>query len=311
MEGDLRLSNSEMQCFRDCRRKWWLSIYRRLTPIAGEAGPGTNLHIGNTVHEALAHYYAGLGDPVAFAEASYSAEVTTDMMHADAIEKERALVVAMLTGYLEWLGDTGSDGDLQIVGTESTVEVQLVEGITLLSKLDAPVERVSDGAKLALEHKTVQSIEQPLPLLKLDTQLLTEHLARFLHAKAAGATAEEAYEQCHGILYNMLRKVKRTSTAKPPFYDRIDVPHNIHELRNHWRHVLATARSIQDATARLDAGEDHHTVVPPSPSRECTWKCSMFKVCVMADDGSDFEGALKALYRERDPLERYADAVEL
>lgn len=306
----LRLSNSEMGAWRRCPRKWYLATYRRLKPKAGEK-PGSSLHIGNTVHDALAAYYGDRTDPVAFAQGALDFEAAAQPEFTDEYRKTRELVTAMLEGYIEWLAETGADGDLRLLGAEKMVEVPLVEGVNLLSKLDAPVERISDGARLALEHKTVSSLDQPLPLLKIDTQLLTEHLARFLHARTEGASNEEAYDQCHGVLYNMLRKVKRTASAKPPFYDRIDVPHNIHELRSHWRHVLALAREIQDATARLDAGEEHHTVCPPSPRRDCTWDCPFFKVCVMADDGSDFEGALSALYEERDPLERYENTEEL
>lgn len=317
MSEPLRLSNSEMADFRQCKRKWYLGTYRRLRKRAIDA-PGSSLSIGNRVHDALAGYYDPTQpdfDPIAYITATIDAEMQAVGEYAKDYEKERDLTVAMVNGYFEWLEETGHDQDLVLLGSETFVEVPLADisgtPVTLLSKLDAPVERKSDGAKLALEHKTVSSLEQPLPLLKLDTQLLTEHLARFLHAQANGATAEEAYDQCHGILYNMLRKVKRTASAKPPFYGRVDVPHNIHELRNHWRHVYATAQQILATRAALDAGVDHHKAAPPSPTRDCTWKCPFFQVCVMADDGSDFEGALEGLYEERDPLERYAEATEL
>jgi hypothetical protein len=111
---------------------------------------------------------------------------------------------------------------------------------------------------------------------------------------------------------NLLKKVKRTASAKPPFYARVDVPHNIHELRNHWKHVVQVAAEIADAERRLNEGEDHHFVAPPTsiPDR-CKWDCEFFRVCPLADDGSDFEGALNAIYEERDPLERYLDADEM
>ncbi len=314
----LRLSNSESAKFRRCRRAWYLGYYRRLKSRALH-GPGTPISIGNAVHDALANYYdpSVKADPVKYAQAQYAQAYEDAPSQVTELQKEEQLVTIMLEGYIEWLGATGIDGDLQITGTEQMVELQLVPEIgdygpvNLLSKLDAPVLRVSDSAKLALEHKTVGSLDAPLALLKLDTQLLTEHLVRFLDSIEKGATPEEALDQCHGILYNMLRKVKRTPSAKPPFFDRVDVPHNIHELRNHWRHVVNQAREIQAIKLRLDAGADHHDVCPPSPRRDCSWDCDFFKVCVMADDGSDFEGALAALYEEHDPLERYFDTETL
>ncbi len=309
---DLRLSNSEMKDYRRCQRKWYLGTYLELRLRQGPE-PGSPLSIGTLVHDALAAYYdpSVKADPVLYAEQIFQDAVAESPAYESALAREFELIRIMLSGYMEWLEETGADQDIEVLGTERMAEIEVAEGITLLSKLDAPVRRVSDGTRMAFEHKTVQSLGAPLSLLKLDTQLLTEHLVLFLSARMEGATDAEAYAQCTGIVYNMLRKVKRTASAKPPFYGREEVPHNIHELRNHWRHVLAIAREIQRTRARLDAGESHHTACVPNPTRECTWDCDFFRVCVLADDGSDFEGALEDTYEKRDPLERYQGAQPL
>jgi hypothetical protein len=316
----LRLSNSELMTFLRCRRQWYLSTYLQLTPRRLPA-PMSALSIGTLVHDALAAYYDpnvdDRQDPLAFIQEVAAVELEQYPAYEESIAAELKLVHIMLEGYLEWLAETGEDEDIQVLGTERMVEVVLVcelgglGPIHLLSKLDAPIFRERDGAKLAFEHKTCGSVIPPAEL-KLDTQLLTEHLALFLDAIDKGATKEEAYDQCHGVMYNMLRKVQRTATAKPPFYAREVIPHNVHELRNHWKHMVAVGREVQRARARLDAGEDHHTVCPPTPFKDrCKWDCAFFKVCVMADDGSDLDGALEALYEPRDPLERYANAERL
>lgn len=315
----LRLTNSEMASFRRCRRKWWLSYHRGLTPR--DPHPyGSPISVGNLVHDALAHYYdpAERTDPVLFARQWRDAELEAAGGYEVEIRKQWDLVDAMLTGYLEWLEETGADSDLLVLGTERFVEVSVGEessgvfdGFTILSKLDAPVEQVHDGAKLALEHKTVGSLVQPLALLKIDSQLLTEHLVRFLDAIEKGASQEEAAAQCHGVLYNMLRKVKRTAAAKPPFFGREVAPHNIVELRNHWKHVVSIAHEIQRTRNRLDAGESHHMVTPPSPNADCKWSCPFFPICHMFDDGSRVEDYIAEKYIEGDPLARYEGALEL
>ncbi len=312
------LSNSEMAQMRRCPRKWYLGTYRRLKPrVDPEAGSA--LSVGNLVHDALAAYYDPVlqADPVAFATEKLAEAIAEHPAEETALTVEFGLVSVMLSGYLEWLAETGADSDLRVVGSETMVRVPLrwedgsEVGVTLLSKLDAPVERVSDNARLALEHKTVGSLDQPLLGFRIDSQFLTEHLARFLHSMEQGMTSDEAYASCTGILVNMLKKVKRTAAAKPPFFKREEVPHNIHELRNHWKHVVAIAANIAEATNRLDAGESHHSVCPPTPIPDrCKWDCPFFKVCHLADDGSDFEGALAAVYEEHDPLERYEGAEE-
>lgn len=310
----LRLTNSEMVEWRRCRRKWYLHTYlRRAAPNEGQ--PGTALHRGNLVHDALAAMYdpTRRADPVAFVE-SWRAAQEDDPFSAEGIEADAEMAKIMLTGYMEWIAAEGVDQGLVIQGTERAVEVPLkIEGheVTLLSKLDAPILRESDGAMLAFEHKTTGAFDKLLKRAKLDTQFLTEHLVRFLNAIEQGMEPAEAEHLCQGVLLNMLRKVKRSARANPPFYMREAVPHNIVELRNHWRHVVSIARDIEATKARLDAGEDHHSVCPPNPSTECSWDCPFYNICVMFDDGSDGAGALDSLYEEKDPLERYANAEGL
>lgn len=299
---DLRLTNSEMTVWRRCKRKWYLSTYRGLR--AREQEVTGHLSVGNIVHDALAEYYATGKDPTETVREAYALKIATHPAMEKDITKERDLCVAMTEGYTQWLEETGADADLKLVeAPEEAVEVPLYEGATLLSKLDARVERRSDGSRLALEHKTTGDLKAPIELHRLNTQFLTEHLVEFMsHLESK----DKEVPRTDGVLVNMLRKVKRTAAAKPPFYGREEVPHNEHELRNHWRHVVAQAQEIQAARARLDAGEDHHTVAYPNPTRDCKWDCPFFRVCLLADDGSNFEGALEEMYTVGDPLERYS-----
>ena len=195
----------------------------------------------------------------------------------------------------------------RLISTEGAREVpldpsnDLISDVTVLAKLDARIMREDDGARLALEHKTVGDLSMPLASLQLDTQLLTEHLVEFMALKSEGREADAA----QGVLYNMLRKVKRTARAKPPFYRRETVQHNVWELRNHWKHVCAIAMAIRSAEQSLAAGADHHFIAPPSPTRDCKWDCEFYGICPMFDDGSDVAAPIADLYETHDPLERY------
>jgi hypothetical protein len=312
------LSNSEMAEWRRCRRKWYLSHYRRLRKKTDDE-PGSATWIGNLVHDALAAYYDPVEpvDPVGYAEAALEVAIAEHPSIEDAARKEFEMVRIMLEGYIEWLAESGADAGLRVLGSEQTVRVEMKlagepVGVTLLAKLDAPIERESDGFRSALEHKTTDSLTAPIEGYRINTQFLTEHLARFLHAMEQGMSPEEAYNDCPGITVNLIRKSKRTARAKPPFYAREEVTHNIHELRNHWHHVVTIAREIASAEARLDAGEDHRTVVPSNPiPRDCSWSCPFFRLCPMMNDGSDYEGYIEAAFEEHDPLERYADMEEM
>jgi PD-(D/E)XK nuclease superfamily len=306
LDGPLRLTNSEMTTWRRCRRKWYFSSYRRLRHR--DEKPTGALSLGNLVHDALSVVYqvGGKSDPLARLDELTEAKVLEHPWHEDDIRKEGELAKIMVEGYVQWLEETGADQNIRVLAPESMVEVELAPGINLLSKLDARVERHTDPGRMALEFKTVQDFTRPLPTLQIDTQLLTEHLVEFLSLQERGET--DPAHRARGVLYRMLRKVKRTAAAKPPFYAEEAVDHNVEELRNHWRHVMAIANDILDAHRRLDAGESHHTVAYPSPKQDCSWDCPFLAPCKLANSG-DMEAYIAEKYEEADPLERYVGAT--
>jgi hypothetical protein len=298
-----------MGTWRSDKRHWYLSYYRGLRRREIRvAGLATTL--GTRVHDALAAYYdpALETDPLKFIEGAVERDLLIDPTDEQEILKEAKMASIMLEGYMQWLEETAADADYKVLATESKIEVPLFDGCTLLSKIDARRERLSTGQRLALEHKTTGSLTDPLVMLRSDSQCLTEQLVEFLDLKAKGKETERAA----GVQYNMLKKVKRTARAKPPFYAREDVLHNVHELRSHWFHCVAIGREIQVARARLDAGESHHTVCPPNTSRESLWRNEFFKdgLYGLMDDGSDWEAAVESLYVTGDPLERYWGVTE-
>lgn len=307
----LRLSNSEMKLWRRCKRQWFLAYRARKGWPEPDFGKPTGL--GTRVHNALEKFY----DP------AYDGDVMADLLEGierdvqeypgleTEIRKEGDLAERMLEGYFQWLEETGKDQFLKIIAPESKMSVKPhpteLPNLELISKIDVRVQDERDGSRWALEHKTVQSLTQAEGILEIDTQLLTEHLVEFLSILEEAGDEEKADAlRADGVLYNMLRKVKRTATAKPPFYDRKDVRHNVIELRNHWRHVIAQAREIMHAHDRLDSGESHHVVAYPNPTRDCTWDCPFYRVCKLMDDGSDWEGLLADQYVDIDPLQRYS-----
>lgn len=312
----IRLTNSEARTWRRCKRKWWLSQYRGLQRV-GATDFNRPLGIGSRLHSALQTYYAPGADP--------SVEHTMEVFHAgverdveqhtayeEDIRKEADLVQAMLEGYFEWLEEEGSDSDFKVLEPEAEVEHPLIDGVTILSKIDARIERTTDGARGALEHKSVGNFKQAIPRLQTDTQLLTEHLVEFLTLlDEKGDEAKDARAQF--ILYNMLRKVKRSARANPPFFQRESVSHNLNELRTHWRHVARLAQEILDTRAELDAGAEHHDVCYPNPTTDCDWDCEFKIPCQggLFDDGSDVEAYLADNFEEGDPLERYRKQVGL
>lgn len=299
------ISNSEIQTFKTCRRKWWLAWHRGLKP-RHESLLGARA-IGDRCHRALQHAYVpnvkiDLLDALE-REILIDRNLLPEDVDAETLKKftsEADLERIMLEGYVQWLAETGADSELTIVGSERYLEAELTEfdGLAIIGKIDVRVIRTIDGVKLFLDHKSVASITQPTLTLHLDEQMLHYHLLELLNL-------ESDEERADGALYNMLRRVKRSATAKPPFYSRVEVRHNDHELTSFRRRLVGTITDIQETKAQLDTGADHRTVAYPRPSRDCTWACAFFAVCGMFDDGSRVEAMLGNLYEITNPLEYY------
>lgn len=306
-----RYTNSELTTFKTCRRRWWLQNYRRLGLIREETVSAASL--GTLVHLGLEAHYTGAEQPVLVMAARIEADrarleealanephkLTVKLKKFDAQSK---LALTMVDGYLDWLAETGEDADLEVIGAERPIEVELKPGVSLLAKLDVKFRRRSDGAHLFMDHKTSASIETVFESAYRSNQFRTYALLEYLESIS---TVEPV--RTDGVIVNVLRKVGRTAAAKPPFYGRDEFRINIELLRTHWHQVMGEIERIEEVTARLDAGEDHHALVPPNPSRDCSWMCQFKSVCPQIDDGSDAESVLSTFYVERDPLLRYGE----
>jgi PD-(D/E)XK nuclease superfamily len=294
------ISNSEVQTFLQCRRKWWLSYYRKLRPKPKGKGP---LALGTRVHAALAAYY---NVPSTNPYEAYKTQLELDRQlvreeEMSDFEKEAELGQRMLDGYFEWVKEHGLDAGLSVVSTEEEISVpSAVPGFNLVGKLDVRVLRDIDGARLFIDHKTAASLTDPLKTLPMDPQMLHYHVLEMLKARQEGTDI-----RCDGALYNILKKVKRTAAAKPPFYHREEVRHNVHELRSYYQRLTGIIKQISHVTQLLDASVTPLEAAYPSPRRECSWSCEHFAVCPLFDDGSYAEGLIEAAYEKVNPYDRY------
>lgn len=330
-------SNSETETFKRCPRKWWLGWYRRLTLRAADrTGP---LATGDRVHRALACWYVPDGQTRVDPRDALERIIVDDWTAVANVARERgldetqlaelanrfqdanSLERAMIEGYVQWLQETGADSEYRIVGAEQAIywdtqvdpyehvhssngsqlsNAHRLRDVRVIARLDTRVQRISDGAWLFKDHKTCADLKTPQKTLHGNPQMLTYLVLEWLNTA-------EGEARCDGALYNMLRKVKRTQRANPPFFERVEVRHNVHELENHKRELLAWTRQVLRAVDALDTGADPHDVVPRTWRDDCSWSCDFFPVCPMFDDGSRVEDALSGLYVEHDPRLRYND----
>jgi CRISPR/Cas system-associated exonuclease Cas4 (RecB family) len=298
----IRISNSEIQTFKDCRRRWWFTYYRRLKPkLQNYTGA---LALGSRIHEALDQYYtSGMERDLI--------EIHAELVKADMkilndeyrdtteLETEAELGRVMLEGYLEWVELEGIDAEIEMISTEEIIERPMLEGrVTLQGKIDMRVRRKIDGVRMFRDFKTVGgSFADFGSIAHMNEQVLTYMVLEEAQNKDG--------ERSEGGIFTMLRKVKRGAYAKPPFYDQIEVRHNRFALRSFYQRLEGVLEDMMRVRDGLDAGESHYKLAYPKPSRDCKWKCQFFAICPLVDDGSAAEAAINDAFESSDPYGYY------
>jgi hypothetical protein len=300
MSGVVRISNSEIQTFKGCRRNWWLGYYRRLKPRNRDYTGA--LALGTRVHAALDEYYSQgvhLLDAHTELVERDRALLEADFRDTYALDSEAELGRIMLEGYLQWVEENGIDNELEIVSTEEIISVPLFGGaVELQGKLDMRVRRKIDGVRMFRDFKTVGgSLSEFANLANMNEQVLTYILLEMLK------DGEE--NRSEGGIFTLLRKVKRTAKATPPFYDQIEVRHNIFTMRSFWNRIHGTLEDMMRVRTALDTGSNPAYVAYPTPTRDCKWKCQFYTICTLIDDGSASEEALSDMFEETDPYAYY------
>ena len=300
MSGIVRLSNSEIQTFKDCRRRWWLTYYRRLKPRNQDMTGA--LALGSRIHAAFEEHYAN-GVPLLKAHTELVEKdrniLLSEFRDVDTLESEADLGRIMLEGYEQWVEEEGIDAELEFISSEETIVMPLFNGeVELQGKIDMRVRRKIDGVRMFRDFKTVGgSLSDFANLAPMNEQVMTYMLLESSQNKEG--------ERSEGGIFTMLKKVRRTASARPPFYDQIEVRHNVFTMRAFWNRIHGTITDLMRVRTALDSGSDHTQVAYPHASRDCKWKCQFFTVCTLFDDGSAAEQALTEMFEEGDPYSYY------
>lgn len=304
----LTYRTTEIRKFKRCRRSHWLGYrkdgigympnYRDSDDIEGSG----RREGGTAVHAGLQAVYSGGDWRQAIHAWADSYLYTVEDGDGEAIArqlppgivKQRDLALIMVEGYVDWLRETGADAGERTLWVERRINfpVGVIRGhqVYVSSKIDRMVQDTHTGEYVVEDHKTVQSLDIGAQLA-VDDQLLTYVTA----ARFEGLVVPR-------MRHNMLRTVKRTARATPPFYGRVEMPVNDEQLDHHWTHLTTVLdRMVEETITLAEHPELHHRYAEPFPTKDCSWDCPFIGVCPMMDDGSDWEGVLGAMYRTNDP----------
>lgn len=297
------ISNSEIQTFKHCRRRWYLSYYRALQPkdrAPSHVGP---LALGTRVHEALDRSYKQdeSFDNLLTIYAELVAEDTkkawADGADIGEFDRECELGRRMLEGFQEWADETGFNADYELLDTEILLSAELIpDEVVLKGKIDMRMRRRSDGTIEIRDWKTTANFADFEGTAHMSEQVLTYMLLSRMNQEPGDRPVDRG-------VFTLLKKVRRTAAAKPPFFKQVTVAHNENALKAFYWRLVGTARDMLRVKKALDAGGDHLIEAYPTVSRECTWICPFFQYCYMMDDGSDYEQALADNFQKHNPYD--------
>lgn len=303
----VNISNSEITDFKHCRRNWYLKYYLGRAPKETSAvGP---LPLGIRIHEAMEAHYSRDEDLMEaylrlFEEDKARFEESGEAFFADKEKKfhsEGELGRIMIEGYIEWMNETSGLAEYEIVDVENALQYEMLDGrVNLVGKVDIELTDKSDGSIYIGDFKTAVSFG-----LYNDTAHMSEQL--LLYTMLRRLTLDKHTD---GGVYIILKKVKRTASAKPPFYEKMVVRFNDTHIASFWERMVGTLEGMISTRDQLDAGVSHLKVAYPTVTGECGWRCAFSSMCYMMDDGSDWQGWLDTYTDVHNPYERYGDQLD-
>ena len=298
------ISNSEIGTYKECKRKWWLSYYLSLGPKEKKiTGP---LALGTTIHKCLEELYKNGIDPTETHQ-----EIVQETLHyltdneLDTTDyvKDAELGRIMLEGYMDWLEESGADSNLEVTDSEKKLSAPLMNGkVELRGKLDLRARNIVDGSRSFLDFKTVQNKETYLKIAHMAEQLKIYILLENM--------VEDDDSRVDGAIYRLLKKVKRTATAKPPFYEDFHLRHNRKTMENFWMGLHGVVGDMLVLRQQLDDGASPIQVAYPTPSNDCSWKCPFYTACPMFDDGSAVWEYIDDNFEQYDSYQRYEEETK-
>ena len=273
MNTQLVVRQSSIGTYLNCPRSWYLQYVRSGLGLEKiEEDVNSNADTGTKVHKRLEARYKDQPEPV--------------FEPGD----ETLLSKLMVDGYVQWVADTGADFGERQEFIERRISLPIPDmDIEVSCQLDRLVFDEITEEYIVDDFKTVASLG--VNMLEVNQQLLTYVLA----VEASGFP-------CRRGRITQLKRSKRTAKATPPFYERFEIYVTDEMKQNHLRHLRATLGNMVRDLDMLNpwlSGENHHDVVYPVPSRDCSWRCPFVSVCPSMDDGSDWEGELAENFKPR------------
>lgn len=286
---------SAVRKFKRCPRSFWLS-YGTGTgngvepapnpeqPLTGQRDTGTLTHLG------VAALYRGED----WRETLFREQHEHEKLGPLSPEwvKVYELANRMVEGFEQWRDETGADAQEEVLHVEQRWRIHAGtfhgDEVYITIGPDLVVRNKVTGLITVDDWKTVASLEPPATLA-FDDQKLTYGWGLEAHGLKP-----------HTFRHTQLKKVLRTSRAKPPFYARHEVTYSEDQRELHARHLRGTISRMVASAQAVEADPDaHHDWLYPTPNRDCSWDCDFVRLCPMMDQGDDWQEAKRVWFTTR------------
>lgn len=267
-------SHTLLYSWRRCRYRFHLSYIKG---IRGKAGLG--MIKGSAGHAALAHYlqHGDADKAVARAWQSFDSSMLQNGLTYG--ENEQAGWEELIEGlgrYFEW---AEKNDDLTLIKPELKFKIDF-NGETLKGYIDAIVEDNRTGAVWLMEHKFNKRVYTKH--LDLDPQVGIYMLAATLLDYAP-----------EGVMYNIIRMGGGPTAKKEPVVRKL--------LYKNPEGLAEVGRGVQAQITEIDSWlqlPEEDRPMYRNPTRDCSWDCSFYNVCLAIEDDGDAEPAIVMLKKE-------------
>lgn len=243
---------SDFTAFRDCRRKFDLSVNQKLEKVYLPASEITKVPvswIGTAVHAGLAAVYLGDKDPIEATLASLAEKEVAD-------RPEAALATGSVMRFIAWRAETEFDKGWKVVQVEQRLEMPI--GVHIITGQPDIIYQDKYGNYMVFDWKSVVSFTQ-LTSAPINTQLRT--YALLVHNSYGMYPVS-------GSLLMIHRKPPKSNTIPCDIYSEKGYTETL--LENHRKDL---ENQLEDML-RLESKTAY-----PSPSADCKWKCPFSYVC--------------------------------
>lgn len=228
----------------------------------------------------------------------------------DEMRRESRMGQAMLENYVAWREETHYDAEWEQIDVEhkygEIIPVKLPDGRTLelrlLGKSDLRERRRSNGAVVIVDHKTSKDLAPST----LDLHERSIQGPLYLWLEMCEAPRDQWSQGCSYILHKKLLHAR--GTAKPPYYQRLNVIVSKDRLNAAKRNIIAKAARVVTMTEQLDDGQPADLVAPYTTGWWCH-SCPFKAPCDLMQRGytSGARDMLATEFEVGDPFERYQD----